>query len=79
MCLHFLASLFIFIGRNQYPNWIYSNHLENLSFIHIYITSIYFLIATVTTVGYSDITPSNQGERIFGLILLIVGIIVYSS
>ena len=78
MCLHFVASLFIFIGRNQYPNWIYINQLENLSFIHIYITSIYFLIATVTTVGYGDITPSNQGERWFGLILLIVGIIVYS-
>ena len=78
MCLHFVASLFIFIGRNQYPNWIYSNHLENLSFIHIYITSIYFLIATITTVGYGDITPSNQEERWFGLILLIVGIIVYS-
>ena len=78
MCLHFVASLFIFIGRNHYPNWIYSNHLENLSFIHIYITSIYYLIATVTTVGYGDITPSNEGERWFGLIILIVGIIVYS-
>ncbi len=78
MGLHFVASLFIFIGRNQYPNWISELDLENSTFIHIYIASIYYLIATITTVGYGDITPSNQEERIFGLILLIVGIIVYS-
>ena len=78
MGLHFVASLFIFIGRNQYPNWITELDLENSSFIHIYIASIYYLIATITTVGYGDITPSNQEERIFGLFLLIVGIIVYS-
>ncbi len=78
MGLHFVASLFIFIGRNQYPNWIIKLELENSSFIHIYIASIYYLIATITTVGYGDITPTNKGERWFGLVLLIVGIIVYS-
>ena len=78
MGLHFVASLFIFIGRNQYPNWITELKLENSTFIHIYISSIYYLIATITTVGYGDITPSNQEERLFGLVLLIVGIIVYS-
>ena len=78
MGLHFVASLFIFIGRNQYPNWILKLELENSSFIHIYIASIYYLIATITTVGYGDITPTNKGERWFGLVLLIVGIIVYS-
>ena len=78
MGLHFVASLFIFIGRNQYPNWITELELQNSTYIHIYIASIYYLIATITTVGYGDITPYNQGERIFGLFLLIVGIIVYS-
>ena len=75
---HFTSCVYIFIGRNSYPNWIYSTNLEVKNFSDIYICGIYILITALTTVGYGDITCYSFNERIFQLILLIVGIMAYS-
>ena len=76
--LHITACIHIIIGRNSYPNWIISNNLKESNFSTIYLTSIYFLIATMTSVGYGDITGNELKEIIFLIFLLIVGIISYS-
>ena len=79
IALHYIACIFIFIGKNYYPNWIVKNNLEsNNNFLDLYITSIYFMIATLTTVGYGDISTYNIWEKIFGLIMLLIGILGYS-
>ena len=44
----------------------------------IYLSSIYFLITTVTSVGYGDITGHSITEFVFQIFLLIIGIIAYS-
>ena len=44
--------------------------LEKLSFWE----ALYFTIVTVTTVGYGDITPVTTGGRIFGAIIILIGI-----
>ena len=77
--VNYTACLYIFIGRNSFPNWIFHSHLETKGFINIYICSIYILIAAVTTVGYGDITCYSLNERIFQLLLLIIGIMSYSA
>ena len=43
-----------------------------------YLTSIYFIIVTITTVGYGDITGNTSGEILFQIYLLIIGTIAYS-
>jgi len=78
LTFHLSSCIYIFIGRNSYPNWIMSTNLDNKSFCHIYICGIYILITALTTVGYGDITCYSFKERIFQLILLIVGIVAYS-
>ena len=78
IALNYISCIFIFIGKNSYPNWLLKNDLNNTDFIHLYITAIYYVITTLTTVGYGDITNYNMNERIFELFLLIVGIIAYS-
>jgi len=55
-----------------------TTNLDNKSFCHIYICGIYILITALTTVGYGDITCYSFKERIFQLILLIIGIVAYS-
>ena len=75
---HFTSCIYIFIGRNSYPNWIMNTNLETQNFIHIYICGIYILITALTTVGYGDITCYSLNERIFQLILLVIGIVAYS-
>ena len=44
----------------------------------IYITSLYYIAATVFTIGYGDIVSISIYERFFNLILLVVGIMIYS-
>ena len=76
--MHFGTCLFIFIGRNSYPSWIHTIGIENKTFNHIYISSLYYLIATITTVGYGDIYGRTIKEIFFQIILLIIGTCTYS-
>ena len=72
ICFH------IYIGKLSYPNWILASKLQDKSFIHIYLTSLYFIMATMTSVGYGDIVCINKEETCFQIILLSIGIVAYS-
>ena len=76
--LHILSCIHIYIGQNTYPGWIFSNNFENFSTLNLYMISFYYLITTMTTVGYGDISSDSFIEIIFRIILLSVGIICYS-
>lgn len=39
----------------------------------------YFVIVTLTTVGYGDITPKTYNEKILAVILVFVGVFVFST
>ena len=66
------------MGKLSYPNWILSSHLQDASFLDIYIASLYFIMATMTSVGYGDIVCINKAETFFQIILLSIGIVAYS-
>ena len=76
--LHTFICFHIFFGHQKYPNWINFKNIENNSFFDVYITSFYFIITTMTTVGYGDIVCVSYCERIFHIILLAIGSIAYS-
>ena len=57
--LNLSSCFYIFIGRNSLHGWIFYDNLETKNFGHIYIGAIYYIIATVTTVGYGDIIGKN--------------------
>ena len=77
--INYATCLYIFIGRNSFPNWIIEAKLETEEFLNIYICAIYILIMAITTVGYGDITCYSFNERIFQILLLIIGIMAYST
>ena len=77
-CLHIVACIFIFIGKNQFENWILNFGFGNYNFYNLYFIAIYYIITTVTTVGYGDLSCVTPIEKIFGLFMEIVGIIAYS-
>ena len=76
--LNLTTCLFIFLGINVYPGWILKLNIQDKSYLYIYLTSVYFVIVTITTVGYGDITGDTYPEIIFQIFLLIVGTIAYS-
>ncbi len=76
--IHLLSCVFIFLSTLSHPNWIYINNLESSTKGDIYIASLYYICATVFTIGYGDIVSISIYERFFNLILLVVGIMIYS-
>jgi hypothetical protein len=44
----------------------------------LYLCSCYYVMTTVSTVGYGDISPVNSTERIFGMVLQFLGVISFT-
>ena len=78
LLLHLTACIHIFISSTSYPNWIILNNLNFSSLPTIYLTSVYFILTTVTSVGYGDIIGKTFTEFCFQIIILIFGLIAYS-
>ena len=72
ICFH------MYMAELSYPNWIVSSNLKDKSFIDIYLASFYFIMATMTSVGYGDIVCINKEETYFQIILLSIGLVAYS-
>ena len=41
--------------------------------------SLWFVLSTITTVGYGDVLPQSGPGKIIGLIILIVGVLIFST
>jgi hypothetical protein len=76
--VHLLICLHIFFSLQNYPNWISHINVADKTFFIKYITSFYFMITTMTTVGYGDIVCISSIERIFHIILVAIGTIIYT-
>ena len=76
--LHFCSCIFIFLGKVFQPGWIVIKGIQNQRFSYIYITAIYYLMTTLTTVGYGDISVETSQERYYQIIILLVGTCAYS-
>lgn len=46
--------------------------------IGLYCLSIYWSITTITTVGYGDISGTNNYERIFCSFIMVIGVILFN-
>ena len=46
--------------------------------VSIYYVSFYWCITTITTVGYGDISGTNNYERMFCCFVMVVGVIMFS-
>lgn len=44
----------------------------------LYITSFYFTVTTIVTVGYGDIVAVNSFERSVAILLMLIGVISFS-
>ncbi|CAK75082.1 unnamed protein product (macronuclear) [Paramecium tetraurelia] len=67
---HVLGCIFHYASREESNSWLGDN--ENADWQIRYIYSLYWGIATMTTVGYGDISPTTTTERGLGIILLLV-------
>ena len=87
---HWIACIFYSVGQseylNQYKCWFSSLSTQDFKIglqdqdnFTQYITSLYWSFVTMATVGYGDITPITDNEKVFGLIaeLIACGVFAY--
>lgn len=59
--IHLIGSTWIIIGElNQIEvegNWLRANNIIDADKLMTYVTSCYWAVVTIATVGYGDITP----------------------
>ena len=78
---HTLSCLWFLLAKIQDFNettWVYRYDQLDSSPTEQYLTALYFIVTTITTVGYGDITSENPFEKIFSLFLMIGGVVGYS-
>jgi biopolymer transport protein ExbB/TolQ len=46
--------------------------------VELYVTSFYFTVTTIMTVGYGDITARSLAEKLLCILLMLIGVISFS-
>ena len=89
MC-HFVCCIWIFTAKQFHDheddedpfelstNWIDAGDFGDLSVGQLYITSFYFSVTTITTVGYGDINGNSTVEYWICFFLHLIGVLSYS-
>jgi hypothetical protein len=79
MIFHAFACFWIYIGSHE-DGWR-NNFIDykEKDAMNIYITSMYFVTTTATTIGYGEFYGTTIVEKIFLMILEFTGILVFSS
>ncbi|XP_070579996.1 voltage-gated inwardly rectifying potassium channel KCNH2-like isoform X2 [Ptychodera flava] len=44
-----------------------------------YVSSLYFVLTTLTTVGFGNIAPTTDAEKLFSILTMLVGSLMYAS
>jgi hypothetical protein len=81
LMIHIIACFWIFIARfdeTSKDNWIYYKEMQDFSIYDLYVTSFYFSVTTIITVGYGDITAISSGEKLVAVFLMLIGVIAFS-
>ena len=84
MVSHFFASIWCFIGNYLFvtreEGWIFANHdngspdsIQETDFRSTYISSLYWVITTFTSIGYGDICGKTKIENLFQILVEMVG------
>ena len=66
------------INGDYLNNWVYRNHLNQASNFEKYLSSLYWVVQTVITVGYGDIGAYSSSEQIISIMAMFTGVAFFS-
>ena len=81
MVCHIVACLWVFFASfstDFKDTWMDTDEIRELETSGLYLTSMYWTMTTISTVGYGDISATNNIERIFCIITMLAGVILFN-
>ncbi len=78
---HSLACLWFLVAKLQdfeETTWVYRYGYVEAGVGEQYVAGLYFIVATITTVGYGDVSGGTPAEQLFCIGLMLMGVIAYS-
>jgi hypothetical protein len=73
----FFIYWFLLITHWLACGWVALNSDANQSSVETYVTSLYWCVQTVTTVGYGDVVLSTIPQKIYAMVVMLFGVGVY--
>ena len=73
-----MAVLWIALGVSSEEHWVAKNGKDIFDNFDLYIDSFYFILTTITTVGYGDYSGYNSDEYLFSMFVEFVGLSFFS-
>ena len=80
-CLFFKKKFRILVARfddTSKRNWIYEKGLIDVGNWELYVSSFYFIVTTLVTVGYGDICAQSVSEKLLCILLMLLGVVAFS-
>lgn len=81
ICVHIMGCFWYYSAKLQAfgpGTWVYELALQDESPYFLYVTSIYWAVATISTVGFGDVRAFNTFEMIISIFWMIFGVGFYS-
>jgi hypothetical protein len=82
LIVHLLSCSWIavakFLSNDYYMTWMRENNYQELSNHELYVVSVYYIVTTITTVGYGDILAKQRSEMILAIFTMIFGVVSFS-
>lgn len=80
LLIHLATCMWVFLARidESCVNWVYFFNFQDYENFDLYLTSLYWAVTTLATVGFGDIVPVNVGEKIYTCFIETIGILFYS-
>lgn len=74
-CFWFLSAKF---NDFEYNSWVVLRGIEDNDDGYQYLTSVYWSLQTITTVGYGDIPAKTTTEQVLSVLWMVFGVGFYS-
>lgn len=80
LVLHATACCYLYVAIKEgvENSWLTQMDLETASDAQLYIAALYFGTATITTVGFGDVSANNQTERLLVVALMVAGALFFA-
>uniref|UniRef100_A0A3B5A034 Potassium voltage-gated channel, subfamily H (eag-related), member 3 n=1 Tax=Stegastes partitus TaxID=144197 RepID=A0A3B5A034_9TELE len=81
---HWMACVWYFIGRKEIESWLHelAKRLGTPYFLqfygNVYVTSLYFALSSLTSVGFGNVSANTDSEKIFSICTMLIGALMHA-